>query len=74
MDDNGNFYSFNNVNVIYSVLNASHLDDSTLVDRGANGALVGTDVRIITKTTRSVDVRGFDKWQNIKENDRKGPN
>jgi hypothetical protein len=32
----------------------------TLVDRGANGGLARSDVRVINKTGRSVDVIGID--------------
>ena len=32
----------------------------TLVDRGANGELAGSDIRVINKTGRSVDVIGID--------------
>jgi hypothetical protein len=34
-----------------------------LVDRGANGGLVGNDVRIMCTTDREVDVSGFDNHQ-----------
>ena len=35
----------------------------SLVDRGANGGLAGSDVRIITKTDRTIDVNGIDNHQ-----------
>ena len=34
-----------------------------LVDRGANGGICGDDVRVISKTTRNVDVQGIDNHQ-----------
>ena len=35
----------------------------SLVDRGANGGLCGTDVRLLEKTGRSVDIQGIDNHQ-----------
>ena len=34
-----------------------------LVDRGANGGLAGSDVRIIARTDREVNVSGIDNHQ-----------
>jgi hypothetical protein len=34
-----------------------------LIDRGANGGVAGTDVRVIFKTGRTVDIRGIDSHQ-----------
>ena len=41
--------------------------DVSLVDRGANGGIAGSDVRIIEKLHRNVDVQGIDnhKMENI---------
>ena len=36
-----------------------------LIDRGANGGLAGSDVRIIAKTDREVDVDGIDNHQMV---------
>ena len=33
---------------------------SSLVDRGANGGIAGDDVRIISKTGKTVDIQGID--------------
>ena len=38
---------------------ASH-SKGALIDRGANGGIAGNDVRIISKTDRSVDIQGID--------------
>jgi hypothetical protein len=35
----------------------------SLIDRGANGGVAGTDVRVIFKTGRMVDIRGIDNHQ-----------
>jgi hypothetical protein len=32
----------------------------SLIDRGANGGVAGSDVRVIFKTNRTVDIRGID--------------
>ena len=50
-------------NIKYTVKQANLRKDFALVDRGANGGIAGEDVRIITKTTRSVDVQGLDSHQ-----------
>ena len=39
---------------------ASSGQSLSLIDRGANGGVAGTDVRIIFKTGRMVDIRGID--------------
>ena len=43
----------------------SHLTfkKEALVDRGANGGICGNDVRVISKTGRTVDVQGIDIHQ-----------
>jgi hypothetical protein len=53
----------NMANVIYNVSCHKSGQPSSLVDRGANGGLAGSDVRVIHKTHRSVDVRGIDNHQ-----------
>jgi hypothetical protein len=35
----------------------------SLIDRGANGGVAGTDFRVIFKTGRMVDIRGIDNHQ-----------
>ena len=50
-------------NIQYTVEQANLRKDFALVDCGDNGGIAGEDVRIITKTTRSVDVQGLDSHQ-----------
>ena len=40
-----------------------HPSIGALVDRGANGGIAGNDVRIISKTDRTVDVSGIDNHE-----------
>ena len=47
----------------YTVSNHLRSGDGSLVDRGANGGIAGGDVRIINKTTKSVNIRGIDNHQ-----------
>jgi hypothetical protein len=42
---------------------ASSGESLSLIDRGANGGVAGTDVRVIFKTGRAVDIRGIDNHQ-----------
>jgi hypothetical protein len=35
----------------------------SLIDRGANGGVAGTDVQVIFKTGRTVDIKGIDNHQ-----------
>jgi hypothetical protein len=37
----------------------------SLIDRGANGGVAGSDVRVIFKTHRSVDIKGIDKLNDV---------
>lgn len=49
--------------VIYSVSAHKRLSQQSLVDRGANGGVAGSDVRIIHKDQRCVDIQGIDNHQ-----------
>jgi hypothetical protein len=42
---------------------ASSGQSLSLIDKGANGGVAGTDVRLIFKTGRTVDIRGIDNHQ-----------
>jgi hypothetical protein len=44
---------------------SAHSQTSTmsLVDCGANGGVAGSDVRVIFKTSRTVDIKGIDNHQ-----------
>ena len=47
--------------IVYRVSESKTLDKrGSLIDRGANGGMVGNDVRVIDKTGRHVDVKGID--------------
>ena len=52
-----------NVHITYQV--SAHRSSAThsLVDRGANGGVAGSDVRIITRSHRTVDIQGIDNHQ-----------
>ena len=53
--------------LIYKVSAHDSKSDVSLVDRGANGGIAGSDVRVIEMLHRSVDVQGIDnhKMENI---------
>ena len=55
------------VNMAHITYNASAskttVNDMSLVDRGANGGVAGSDVRVLFKTNRTVDIRGIDNHQ-----------
>jgi len=53
-----------NVSIVYSVSEHSITSNqSSLVDRGANGGIAGSDVRVIDKGIQSVSVRGIDNHE-----------
>ena len=56
-------HSVNVANVIYNISAHQSMSPHSLVDRGANGGLAGSDVRIIHHTHRSIDVHGIDNHQ-----------
>ena len=49
----------------YCVSTHRHSSSMSLVDRGANGGVAGADVRVIFKTSRTVDIKGIDNHQVI---------
>ena len=53
------------VNIVEYCVSKHHSANSSfsLVDRGANGGVAGSDVRPIFQTTRTVDIRGIDNHQ-----------
>ncbi len=57
--------TYRQVNVSKILYHHSHLTfkKEALVDRGANGGICGNDVRVISKTGRTVDVQGIDNHQ-----------
>jgi hypothetical protein len=48
------------VNVNTRTLRTSRVDWSALIDRGANGSIAGSDMRVIARTDRSIDLSGID--------------
>ena len=61
---NGNTYrQVNMAQLKYSVSAAQHRRHGALIDRGANGGVAGNDVRVIARTTKTVDVQGIDNHQ-----------
>ena len=61
---NVNGIVYRQVNVTSTIYNISSChaagNKSSLVDRGANGGIAGDDVRIIDKTSKTVDIQGID--------------
>ena len=55
--------SMANIEYKVSYHKASSGQSLSLIDRGANGGVAGTDVRTIFKTGRTVDIRGIDNHQ-----------
>ena len=49
----------------YFVSSHKHTSPLSLIDRGANGGVAGSDVRVIFKTSRTVDIKGIDNHQVI---------
>ena len=49
--------------LFYHVAQAKQAQHGSLVDRGANGGLAGSDVRIISKSSRKCTVTGIDQHQ-----------
>ena len=47
----------------YKVSKSTRESALSLVDRGANGGLAGSDVRVIERTQRTVDITGIDNHQ-----------
>ena len=47
----------------YNVAQASQAKDGSLVDRGANGGFPGSDVRILSRSSRKCTLQGLDVVQ-----------
>lgn len=63
VDVNGEVYKLMTARTMYRTSSASRDTHGTLVDRGANGGIVGQDMRVIEKETRTVNVQGIDNHQ-----------
>ena len=62
MDTYSPSYSINKSH-IYHVSKHSSSHYGSLIDRGANGGLAGSDVRILERTGRTVSVTGIDNHE-----------
>ena len=51
------------LHLLYLVAKAKQVQHGSLVDRGANGGLAGSDVRILSKSSRKCTVTGIDQHQ-----------
>jgi len=60
---NGKVYWQVNVHCTYSVSSSCSSATQSLVDRGANGGIGGSDVWVIYKTHSSIDVQGINNHQ-----------
>ena len=49
--------------LFYHAAQAKQAQHGSLMDRGANGGLAGSDVRIISKSSRKCTVTGIDEHQ-----------
>ena len=49
------------IHLLYHVAKAKQVQHGSLVDRGANGCLAGSDVRILSKSSRKCTVTGIDQ-------------
>ena len=52
-----------NHHYMYHVAQASHAKHGSLVDRGANGGLAGSHVRILSRSSRKCTVTGIDSHE-----------
>jgi hypothetical protein len=55
--------SVNMSQIIYNVSASKVKSVDALVDRGANGGVAGSDVRVLFKTNRTVNIQGIDNHQ-----------
>ena len=51
------------IHLLYHVAKAKQVQHGSLVDRGANGGLAGSDVRILSMSSRKCTVTGIDQHQ-----------
>ena len=58
-------HSINSVHshLFYHIAQAKQAQHGSLVDRGANGGLAGSDVRVLSKSSRKCTVTGIDQHQ-----------
>ena len=51
------------IHLLYDISQAKQAQHGSLVDRGANGGLAGSDVRVLSKSSRKCTVTGIDQHQ-----------
>ena len=51
------------IHLFYHIAQAKQAQHGSLVDRGANGGLAGSDVRVLSKSSRKCAVTGIDQRQ-----------
>ena len=51
------------IHLFYHVAQAKRAQHGSLVDRGANGGLAGSDIRVLSKSSRKCTVTGIDQHQ-----------
>ena len=51
------------IHLFYHVAQVKESQHGSLVDRGANGGLAGSDVRVLSKSSRKCSVAGIDQHQ-----------
>ena len=56
-------YTEQNLHKYQVSLNNTRINKGSLIDRGANGGIAGTDTRVIHKTQRIVDISGIDDYE-----------
>ena len=52
-----------NIHLFYHVAQAKQAQHGWLVDRGANGGFAGSDVRILSESSRKCTLTGIDQHQ-----------
>ena len=60
---NGKQYKACACNVQYKITTHQQAKSASLVDRGANGGLAGSDVKVLDKSDRKVTITGIDNHQ-----------
>ena len=48
------------IHLLYHATKAKQVQHGSIVDRGANGGLAGSDMRILSKSSRKYTVTGID--------------
>ena len=62
-DDSPQSINWIHTHLIYNVAQAKQAQNGSLVDRGANGGLAGSDETILSKSSRKCTVTGIDQHQ-----------